>query len=302
MDITADFRKLARWTDATEEAKPVSDFMQDALSVLKSVQRISSLVASQRKSYIDPVRFLPSKAAAFSDLERDELEDSVLDSYAACEQQIDALKEKIHQGLRAKKPQTTKMHVEVVSYLNDRVKRAVQNTKSDRKQRVSRPFFASQRFLPDTVELHAPKSSAPTSVPTSSATHQLATTPPPTAEAPASDELNEPIGDFTPEESQRFHAENIQLHQHLHEEIAAARQLEASMNEISRIMGQFSDNIEVQHGDLQAIADNASTTSTNVVEGNRLLEKAYDYGTNRGFTIFCFYAAASVLILAMHYY
>ncbi|EQC37361.1 hypothetical protein SDRG_05578 [Saprolegnia diclina VS20] len=306
MDITADFRKLARWTDAPAEAKPVSDFMQEAIDVLESLRKISTLLRGQRKCYVDPARFLPSKAAAFSDVERDELEESALESYQACELQIEQLKERLQIG-RSKKPQTTRMQMEMVTYLSDRVKRSVQSVQAARKQRIARPFFASQRFLPDSTELHAPEPSAkpkPTAAPrpATTATHlQEQPRALPAIQSNVNDETSSSWA-FTEEETQRFHAENIQLHKHLHEEIEAAKRLEASMNEISRIMGHFSDNIEAQHGDLEKIAANADTTSTNVVQGNKSLAKAYDYGENRGFTIFCFYAAASVLLLVMHYY
>ncbi|KDO29472.1 hypothetical protein SPRG_20059 [Saprolegnia parasitica CBS 223.65] len=299
MDITTDFRKLARWTDAPTEAKPVSDFMQEAIDVLESLRKISTLLRSQRKCYVDPARFLPSKAAAFSDVEREELEESVLESYQACELQIEQLKDNIQVG-RSKKPQTTRMQMEMVAYLSDRVKRSAQIVQAARKQRITRPFFASQRFLPDSTELHAPEAkpkstASPIATPVQDQPRAL-----PSVRHDANEKSSSWA--FTEDETEQFRAENIQLHKHLHEEIEAAKRLEASMHEISRIMGHFSDNIEAQHGDLEKIAENADTTSTNVVQGNKSLAKAYDYGENRGFTIFCFYAAASVLLLVMHYY
>ncbi|OQR95043.1 hypothetical protein THRCLA_08030 [Thraustotheca clavata] len=306
MDITDEFRKLTGGNVPLKEENPLSEFMSEATEVMHSIQKISTLLTSQKSNYIDPMRFLPSKASRFTDEEREELEESVLDSYRHCEKQIDALKDKIHSVNRSNKQyQKTKIHMEVIGYLSERVKRSLQSAKNDRKQRISRPFFASKRLLPDSVELHAPETeSKPTPTPISeiSLAQPFAIPRAPINPIPANEEEESNKWEFTEEENERYRAENIQLHEHLHEEIEAAKRLEVQMNEISGLMGHFAENIEVQHSNIESITTNAETASTNVVAGNRSLEKAYDYGTNRGFTIFCFYSAASLLILMIHYY
>ncbi|RHY93083.1 hypothetical protein DYB37_000235 [Aphanomyces astaci] len=87
------------------------------------MQKIASFWEAKRKAYLNPAHFLPSKAMAFTDMEREELEDvcthahaSVLDSYKLCEQRVGELKLLVFPA-HGIPQQVVKVRSEVVHYL-----------------------------------------------------------------------------------------------------------------------------------------------------------------------------------------
>ncbi|RHY61106.1 hypothetical protein DYB26_000145 [Aphanomyces astaci] len=108
---------------------------------------------------------------------------------------------------------------------------------------------------------------------------------------------------FTEAESRQFHAENVQLHRHLHEEIDAARlRVEKQVHDIQGMMHQFASEIGGQAEKMHVVAQEAEAAADNVGHGNLSLKHAADHGHGFGFAIFCCYLAASTLLLFFHYY
>ncbi|KAG9403542.1 hypothetical protein AC1031_006183 [Aphanomyces cochlioides] len=302
MDITNEFVKLAAGSSQRRKSRTtaVSDFMQSAIEILQSVQKITSIRSDKRKQYLDPLHFLPSKASSFTDLDREELEESLLDSYKVCDERLSEL----HELHDTKHSQLSKLQAEIILYLNERIKRGVASTKEDQQKRTSRPFFLSKKLLPDGVDLDRVTLVVPQSKPSTKPIVSHQSTPSPSESVRVAEESrsnDDSIG-LTDAESRQFMAENLQLHRHFHEEIDAARKVEQQVNAIQGMMNQFAQEIGQQTEKMENITKEATMARDNVGHGNQSLKKAADYGEGFGFMIFCFYFGASCLLLFFHYY
>ncbi|KAF0682669.1 Aste57867_25228 [Aphanomyces stellatus] len=336
MDITADFRKAAKWKVASGKTDaPIhdatSEFLQSALDILQNIQKIAAIRAEKRRQYLDPVHFLPSKAAPFSDMEREELEESLLDSYKLCEQRVDELKSM--GGTPNDVQQRTKVYSEIILYLTEACLRSfslgvdfvlAHQARHDvhqgrPKETHQSPLFPVQEvvdcfnslsyssFLVDLTLPKKPPPPTPTPTPpVAAATTVTPTTnrgePPRSSHAMNDDDDDGGGMDLTDDEAAQFKVENVQLHHHLHEEIDAARRVEKQVHEIQGMMHQFADKVGEQTEIMEEIAKDADVAMTNVGQGNVSLKKAADYGDGSGFTIFCIYVGASLLLLFFHYY
>ncbi|ETW06798.1 hypothetical protein, variant [Aphanomyces invadans] len=329
-DITHDFHKLAKWKAAPRQDKQdanhqVTNFMQAAMDILRDIQKIAAFWEEKRRAYLSPSHFLPSKATVFTDLEREELEDSLLDSYKLCEQRLDELKNAVLSIPVT--PQVAKVHSEIIHYLIDRIKRGISSTKDHQTKRMSRPFFLSKKLVPDGIEFNRstivlPKSKTapvplttalPSSTPPSPARGQtcvdepattwpgISTTAPPFVELSSKNAQDDAMV-FSEAETRQFHAENVQLHRHFHDEIDAARRVEKQVHDIRDMMHQFANEIGGQAEKMHVVAKEADLVAENVGHGNQSLKQAADYGHGLGFLIFCCYVGASTLLLFFHYY
>ncbi|CAK4098928.1 unnamed protein product [Aphanomyces euteiches] len=155
MDITNEFVKLAAGSSQRRKSRTtaVSDFMQSAIEILQSVQKITSIRNDKRKQYLDPLHFLPSKASSFTDLDREELEESLLDSYKVCDERLSEL----HELHDTKHPQLSKLQAEIILYLNEStpsesVRVAEESRRND--DSIGLTDAESRQFMAENLQLH----------------------------------------------------------------------------------------------------------------------------------------------------